>query len=117
MSAADVDAFLAKVPETPRTTLGIVRDRLRALLPEAEEAIYYGVPAFKIGKIGVAGYASAKNHCSYYPMSGSVLPEIADELVGLDWGRGTLRFPLDEPLSEQLLGSLVTTRLRQAGLR
>lgn len=113
MSAADVDAYLADVPEPQRTTLQTLRQHLREALPDAEEAIYYGVPAFKIDGAGVAGYAPAKNHCSYFPMSGSVLGAMGDALSGYDWGKGTLRFAIDEPLPPELVAGLVRTRLAE----
>lgn len=115
MVVADVDAFLADVPEPQRSTLLVLRRRLRDVLPDAEECLYYGVPAFKLGGKGVAGYASAKKHCSYFPMSGSVLPAISDRLDGYDWSRGTLRFPVDQPLPEELVDLLVRTRLAEIG--
>lgn len=113
MSAAEVDSYLAGVPSPQRETLGVVRKRLRALLPEAEETIYYGVPAFKVAGKGVAGYAAAKRHCSYFPMSGSVLPAVSDRLTGYDWSRGTLRFGVDDPLPTDLIAALVGQRLAQ----
>lgn len=113
MSEVDVEAFLAKVPEPQQSTLRAVRSSLQRALPDAEEAIYYGVPAFKMGGKGIAGYTSAKKHCSYFPMSGWVLTQLEDELDGYDWGKGTLRFPVDEPLPDSLIDQLVATRLRE----
>lgn len=105
---SDIDEYLAGVPEPQLSTLLTVRERLRALMPDAVEAIAYGVPAFVENGSRVAGYASAKKHCSYFPMSGTVLEQI--DLGDLDWSKGTLRFPVDEPLSEALLTELVRVR-------
>lgn len=113
MSAADVDRFLADVDEPQRSTLQTVRERLLEYLPHAQECIYYAVPALKVEGKAVAGYAPAKAHCSYFPMSGSVLPAISDRIDGYDWSRGTLRFGIDEPLPPDLIGLLVRTRLAQ----
>lgn len=111
MTAAEVDAYLAGVSEPARGTLSVVRDRLRALLPDAEEVISYGVPAFAVNGTAVAGYAAAKKHCSYLPMSGSVLSDMADQLSGYQWSKGALRFPVDEPLPADLIAALVQARL------
>lgn len=108
-----VDEYLVEVGEPQHATLQVVRTRLRALLPEAEEAMAYGVPAFKVDGVGVAGYAPAKRHCSYFPMSGQVLTTLADRLDGYDWSKGTLRFPVDEPLPADLLAELVAARLAE----
>lgn len=95
------------------STLLTVRDRLRVLLPEATEEIAYGVPTFKVKGKGVAGYGFSKRHCSYLPMSGSVLATIADQLDGYQWSKGALKFPVDQPLTEDMLALLVKTRLAE----
>jgi uncharacterized protein YdhG (YjbR/CyaY superfamily) len=111
----EVDEFLAAVPEPQRSTLEVVRGHLRAALPDAQEVISYGVPAFTVDGVAVAGYSAAKKHCSYFPMSGSVLSGLADRLQGYNWSKGTLRFPVDEPLSQDLIAALVAARLREIG--
>lgn len=111
----DVDEYLAAVPEPQRSTLQVVRERLRSALPDAQEVISYGVPAFSVDGVAVAGYAAAKKHCSYFPMSGSVLSGLADRLQGYDWSKGTLRFPVDEPLPQDLIAALVAARLGETG--
>ncbi|MEZ5184539.1 MAG: DUF1801 domain-containing protein [Candidatus Nanopelagicales bacterium] len=113
MSASEVHEYIQRLQEPQRTTLETVRSRLRSVLPDAQEAIYYGVPAFKIGGVGVAGYAPARRHCSYFPMSGSVLPALGEALSGYQWSKGTLRFPVDEPLPEELIVALVQARLAE----
>jgi uncharacterized protein YdhG (YjbR/CyaY superfamily) len=110
-----VDDYLDAAPEPQRTTLTVLRSTLRDLLPDAEEGLSYGMPAFLVGGKPVAGYAWTTRHCSYYPHSGAVLSELADELGGYDWSKGTLRFPIDEPLPRRLTARLVDVRLRQLG--
>lgn len=107
-----VDEYLDAAPEPQRTTLTRLRAMLAAILPGAEEAISYGVPAFKVDGVPVAGYAHAKRHCSYFPHSGSVL-ELVDPglLEGYDWSKGTLRFEVDVAPEETLLRRLVEIRL------
>lgn len=111
-----VDEYLAAAPEPQAGTLTQMREALRELLPGAVEEISHGVPAFKVEGKGVAGYAYFKNHCSFFPHSGSVLPELAEVLTEYEWSKGTLRFGIDEPLPRGLLARLVEVRLRQLGL-
>ena len=108
-----VDEYLDGAPEPQGTTLRRLRATLREILPDATEAMSYGVPAFKVNGTPVAGYAHAKRHCSYFPHSGSVLPGLAAELHGYDWSKGTLRFPTDRALPEALVRRLVEARLAQ----
>ena len=84
------------------------------MLPEADEGLSYGVPAFKVDGTPVAGYAWFAKHCGYYPHSGSVLSAVDAELLdGYDWAKGTLRFPIDAPPSERLISRLVELRLAE----
>lgn len=107
-----VDEYLAAAPEPQRSTLIRLRAMLAEILPDAEEAISYGVPAFKVAGKPVAGYAHATRHCSYFPHSGSVIDQVEPELLeGYDWANGTLRFPVDEIPNEALVRRLVEIRL------
>jgi uncharacterized protein YdhG (YjbR/CyaY superfamily) len=80
VSAEEVDAYLAEVDEPKRSTLQALRRTILEIVPDAEQLISYRIPAFRVqGKI-VAGFAAFRNHLSYLPFSGSVLPQLADEL-------------------------------------
>ncbi len=111
-----VDEYLDGAPEPQRSTLRSIRATLREILPEAKETISHAMPAFTVNSKAVAGYAYFKNHCSYFPHSGSVLPELAADLAGYKWSKGTLQFPVDEPLPQPLVRRLVAVRLEQLGL-
>ena len=107
-----VDEYLDGAPEPQRSTLHELRSMLVSILPDADEGLSYGVPVFKVGGRAVAGYAYAKNHCSYFPHSGSVIARVEPELLdGYDWSKGTLRFPLDRIPEEALVRRLVEIRL------
>lgn len=111
-----VDEYLEAAPEPHRTTLTALRATLRGLLPDATEELSYGMPAFKVSGKAIAGYAHFKGHCSYFPHSGTVLPELAGQLGDFDWDKGTLRFPPDRQLPDDLVERLVATRMRQLGM-
>ena len=115
MPATSVDDYLGAVPEPGRTTLAGLRTRLRALLPDAEETISYGAPAFKLNGKGIAGFTASKGHLTYLPHSGSVLATLTDQLEGYSYAKGSLRFPLDRPLPDELLTALVDGRLAELG--
>lgn len=116
MSAADVDAYLVQVPEPKRSTLEAVRASIRAVVPDAEECISYGMPAFRLeGKV-VAGFAAFKNHLAYLPHSGAVLSALEDELAGYEHTGGSLHFAIDEPLPADLVRLLVQQKVALLGL-
>ncbi len=113
VTSQDVDDYLAAAPEPQRSTLEQLRARLAGLLPDAEQGIAYGVPCFKVAGKGVAGFGFYKDHCTYFPMSGSIIAELADDLTGLVTAKGSIRFPTDEPLSDDLVAKLVQARQRE----
>ena len=111
MTAGDVDAYLAGIGEPKRSTLEALRRSILAVVPDAEECISYGMPAFRVdGKI-VAGFAAFKHHLAYLPHSGEVLPSLGDRLHGYECTTGSLHFPTDEPLPDDLVHSLVDAKL------
>ena len=114
MSAREVDKYLDGLEEPKRTTLARLRQTILDILPEADQGISYGVPAFKVGGKTIAGFAAFKNHLSYLPHSGSVFPQLSDELQGYSTSSGALRFGVDEPLPVPLVKKLIAVRLRQA---
>ncbi|SRR6476660_2005139 len=107
----DIDEYLAGIPEPARTTLNKVRAAIRSAAPaEATEAISYGIPTFKY-KGSLIAFAAFSNHCSLFPMSGSVIEMFKDELKAFQTSKGTIRFPMDKPLSAALLKKMVKARV------
>ncbi len=76
--------------------------------------ISYRVPAFRLHGKTVAGFAAFQNHLSYLPFSGSVLPDLADELEGYTMTKSALHFPIDRPLPKTLVKKLLVARLAEA---
>jgi uncharacterized protein YdhG (YjbR/CyaY superfamily) len=62
------------------------------------------------------GFAAFKDHLSYLPHSGSVLGELGEAVAGYRTTKGSLHFPVDQPLPDDLVRSLVRTKMRQLGL-
>jgi uncharacterized protein YdhG (YjbR/CyaY superfamily) len=109
----NVDEYLADVPEPARSTLNKIRAVIRsAVPPEAAEGISYGMPAFKY-KGSLVGFAAFSNHCSFFPMNPAVLETFKSELKSYHTSKGTIRFPLDQPLPAGLVKKLVKARVAQ----
>ena len=114
MSKEEIDDYLRALEEPKRSTLSALRQSILDVIPDAEQCISYGLPAFRVqGKV-VAGFGAFRNHLSYLPHSGSVFPELREDLGQFKTSTGALQFPVDQPLSKALVRKLVTTRLRQA---
>jgi uncharacterized protein YdhG (YjbR/CyaY superfamily) len=114
MAVADVDAYLRGLEEPKRGTLQTLRSTILEVLPDAEQVISYGMPAFRVGGKTVAGFAAFKAHLSYLPFSGSVLSQLADELKGYTMTKSALHFPVDEPLPKALVEKLIAARVAEA---
>ena len=111
MSSDEVDAYLAELDEPKRSTLQELRRTILSVIPDAEEGISYGAPAFRVGGRVVAGFAAYKDHLSYLPHSGTVLSSLGSEVAGYTTSAGALQFPVDSPLPRSLVDDLVTRRL------
>jgi len=108
-----VDEYLEGVPEPARSTLNKVRAAIRSAVPaEATEAISYRIPTFKY-KGSLMAFAAFSNHCSLFPMSGRVIAAFKNELKDFHTSKGTLRFPVDKPLSAALVKKLVKARIAE----
>jgi uncharacterized protein YdhG (YjbR/CyaY superfamily) len=108
-----IDEYLATLPELQRDTLAVLRDSLRELLPTAEEKISYRMPCFAVQGKAVAGFDGFRDHCSYFPHSGSVIEQVTGIPAWADVDAGTLRFPIGKRLPKALLRRLIRVRLDQ----
>ncbi len=114
MSAAEIDAWLAGVADPEqRAALERLRSVIRAAAPDAEEAISYAVPAFKYRGRPLVSYAAAKDHCSFFVMSGTALEPFAAALAGFSTAKGTVRFQPDAPIPDDLVTRLVKARMSE----
>jgi uncharacterized protein YdhG (YjbR/CyaY superfamily) len=113
----EVDRYLAALAEPKRSTLEALRTSIMEIVPEADQGISYGAPAFKVQGKAVAGFAAFKNHLTYVPYSGSVLETLPDDTAPYETSKGSLKFPVDKPLPKPLVKKLITARMRELGLK
>ena len=109
--------FYDQAPATHRATLRTMRKRILEVIPEAEEVVSYGMPAFKVNGNIVAGIMAAKNHVGFYPFSGSVLELFPKELAKYRTTKSAIHVPIGEPLSKALLAKLIKARLSQCPVK
>jgi uncharacterized protein YdhG (YjbR/CyaY superfamily) len=109
-----VDEYLLALDEPKRATLSDLRDTIAAIVPDAEQCISYGLPAFKLRGKTIAGFAAFKNHLSYLPHSGSVLSLLAAETAAYTKTKGSLHFPVEQSLPRELVKKLLDARIAEA---
>ena len=109
-----VDEYIASQPEAVQASLTRVRKAIRAALPEAGEAISYRIPAYKLDGVVVLYFAGWKRHYSLYPITPPVVAAFQDELAPYEVNnKGTVRFPLSQPVPVKLIGRIAKFRARQ----
>lgn len=113
VAPGEIDKYLAGLEEPKRSTLQELRRTILAIVPDAEQCISYGMPAFRLEGGVIAGFAAFKNHLSYLPHSGSVLGELRDDLAGYRGTPGSLHFAIDQPLPKALVRRLIAVRLKE----
>jgi uncharacterized protein YdhG (YjbR/CyaY superfamily) len=112
-STTNVDEYLARVQEPARGVLSKMRTAIRSAVPrEATEVISYKIPAFK-HRVVLVWYAAFADHCSLFPTA-AVIEKFKNELKGFSTSKGTIHFPLGEPLPIALIKKLVKTRVARA---
>ncbi len=100
-TAKTIDDFISQFPPETQNILQQVRETIKAVVPEATEAISYGIPTFKLhgNLVHFSGYA---HHIGFYPGSKGV-KEFAIELSAYKTSKGTVQFPLDKPIPFDLI--------------
>lgn len=101
-----VDEYLSQVPDIKRRELQRIRTLVKQSVPEAEECISYGMPAFKLHGHYLIGYAAFKDHMSLFPTSFPIA-ELKDELHDYKLSKGTIQFTNEKPLSDSLLFKII----------
>ena len=109
-----VDAYFKGLTDEPRAALQKLRETIAAAVPQAEEAIAWSMPAFRLGGKGLVCYAAFKDHYSFFPMSKRVIEDHRDELGKRATGKGTVSFGYGERLPVGLVKKLVKTRVAEA---
>jgi uncharacterized protein YdhG (YjbR/CyaY superfamily) len=115
-----VDGYIAGFLPDTRAMLEDVRATIRGAVPSAREAISYGIPSFQLDGRDIVYFAGWKGHISVYPLPNGD-PELVREMAPYRAGKGTLRFPLTQPIPYPLIGriaaQLVAERVEAAGRR
>lgn len=113
VAAETIDSYIAAFPKAVQLQLQKVRRAIAKAAPEAEEAISYRIPAFKVNGHYLIYFAGFKTHIGLYPVhaDGVGFSAAAARYAS---GKATLKFPLDQPLPLDLIAQVVKAKLRQA---
>ncbi len=108
-AAADIDEYIAGFPTKIQKILQKVRKTIQKAAPDAAEAISYAIPTFKLNG-NLVHFAGYQNHVGFYPAPQGVA-EFEVDMARYGAGKGTARFPLDEPIPYELIARITTFRV------
>lgn len=109
-----VDEYVAALPPERRRVIELLRRTVSAAAPDATETIAYQMPALRShGGQFLVSYAAFKRHYSLFPASGAVIDVCGEELTPYLAGKGTIRFPADQPLPVKLITEIVQVRVAE----
>ncbi|MDP1993767.1 MAG: DUF1801 domain-containing protein [Ignavibacteria bacterium] len=109
-----VDEYFSTFPKNVKNILTQLRKTIKQAAPQAEELISYNMPAFKLNGILVY-YAAYNKHIGFYPTA-SGIETFKNELSVYKWAKGSIQFPLDQPLPTELITNIVKFRvMRNSG--
>lgn len=116
-TAGQIKAYFAAQPAKQRAVLKAIREAIREVAPDAVESFSYRIPGVKLEGKALVWYAGFKHHTSLYPIGDAIRRKFAAELDGYETSKGTVRFPLDEPLATALVKRLVKARVEEVRTR
>ena len=103
-AAKTIDEYIAGFPKEVQKTLKRIRVTIRKAAPDAEETISYQMPAFKFHGMLIF-FAGHEKHIGLYPAPRGAA-EFKKELAAYKGGKGTVQFPLDEPIPYDLIARM-----------
>ena len=106
-----VDEYIAAFPENVQGVLQKLRQTVREAAPEAVEVISYGMPAYRQNGV-LVWFAAHKNHIGFYPYAATI-EAFRKQLAKYETSKGTIKFPLDQPVPFELVGEMVKFRVKE----
>ncbi len=106
----DIDEYIAGYPEEVQEILDKIRTTIREAAPGAEETMGYGIPTFKL-EGNLVHFGAYKKHIGFYPAPRGI-EAFKEELSPYAGGKGTVQFPLDQPIPYELIAKIVRFRVQ-----
>lgn len=106
-----IDEYIAGFPADIQARLQQIRQTIREAVPDAQEAIKYQMPTFTL-KGNLVHFAAFKHHIGFYPAP-SGIERFQDQLAEYKGAKGSVRFPLDQPIPFDLITEIVRFRVKE----
>jgi len=106
-SFTSIEEYIHSFPKDTRKVLQELCQTISKEIPDVEESMNYKMPTFKQNGSSVVYFACWKNHISLYPFSSSMQESIPESSGHKTSGKGTIQFPLNQPLPTPLIRKIV----------
>ena len=106
----NIDDYIAGFPQEVQQKLQKIRETIRDAAPDAVEKISYQMPTFAL-EGNLVHFAAFKHHIGFYPAPRGI-EAFQEELSAYEGGKGSVKFPLDEPIPYDLIRRIVTFRVK-----
>jgi len=113
-TAESIDEYIAEFPPETQQLLEKMRALIKSSAPDATETISYAIPTFDLNGRHLVHFAGYERHIGFYPVP-SAMEAFKDELAPYKSGKGSARFPLGQPLPEDLIRRIVVFRVGESG--
>lgn len=110
-SAETIDEYIGEFPKEVQKILEQIRESVRKAAPQSVEAIKYGIPTFVSGG-NLVHFGAFKNHIGFYPAPTGI-KKFEKELSVFKQGKGSVQFPINEPMPLELIKKIVEFRISQ----
>ena len=111
-TASSIDEYIAEFPAETQVVLEELRALIRASAPDATETISYAIPTFDLNGHHLVHFAGYEKHVGFYPTGGGV-EAFKQELRPYKSGKGSVQFPLGQPLPRDLIRRIVEHRVAE----
>jgi len=111
MPVTTIDEYIAAFPAEIQAALQAVRSVIHETAPEAQEAMAYGIPTFKLNG-NLVHFGGFKKHIGFYPAP-SGIEKFKEELAAYPGSKGAIQFPLDRPIPFDLIRRVVRFRMQE----
>jgi uncharacterized protein YdhG (YjbR/CyaY superfamily) len=107
-----IDEYIARYPQNIQQILARIRVVIRETAPEAEERLSYNMPAFYLNG-GLVWFAANKHHIGFYPRPSTTDEAFNQEIATYKGTKGSIHFPLDQPIPYEFIRKVVRVRLAE----
>jgi len=112
MPSNPIDQFISKYPPEVQIILQKIRVVIQKSAPGAEEAMAYGIPTFRLNGKNLVHFSAFKEHIGFYPTPTGI-EKFKKELSAYEWAKGSVKFPLNQPIPYALIGKITQFRVKE----